>query len=73
MYGLSCCLNLILETQTRYLENTNVENQIQETNRMKYVKYSLLLRIFEEIKMLVVEPDYLPDSEVLSFSRVYTP
>jgi hypothetical protein len=24
-------------------------------------------------KMLVVEPDYLPDSEVLAFSRVYTP
>jgi hypothetical protein len=23
--------------------------------------------------MLVVEPDYLPDSEVLAFSRVYTP
>jgi hypothetical protein len=23
--------------------------------------------------MLVVEPDYLPDSEVLSFSRVYNP
>jgi hypothetical protein len=24
-------------------------------------------------KVLVVEPDYLPDSEVLAFSRVYTP
>jgi hypothetical protein len=23
--------------------------------------------------VLVVEPDYLPDSEVLAFSRVYTP
>jgi hypothetical protein len=23
--------------------------------------------------LLVVEPDYLPDSEVLAFSRVYTP
>jgi hypothetical protein len=23
--------------------------------------------------VLVVEPDYLPDSEVLDFSRVYTP
>jgi hypothetical protein len=23
--------------------------------------------------MLVVEPDYLPDAEVLAFSRVYTP
>jgi hypothetical protein len=24
-------------------------------------------------RVLVVEPDYLPDSEVLAFSRVYTP
>jgi hypothetical protein len=27
----------------------------------------------ENKKLLVVEPDYLPDSEVLAFSRVYTP
>jgi hypothetical protein len=25
------------------------------------------------INLLVVEPNYLPDSEVLAFSRVYTP
>jgi hypothetical protein len=25
------------------------------------------------VSLLVVEPDYLPDSEVLAFSRVYTP
>ena len=24
-------------------------------------------------QLLVVEPDYLPDSEVLAFNRVYTP
>jgi exonuclease III len=27
----------------------------------------------EQPDMLVVEPDYLPDSEVLAFSHVYTP
>jgi hypothetical protein len=25
------------------------------------------------LKLLVVDPDYLPDSEVLAFSHVYTP
>jgi hypothetical protein len=28
---------------------------------------------FKTLTCLVVEPDYLPDSEVLAFSRVYTP
>jgi hypothetical protein len=40
------------------LENTNLKEKIKE---------------LEETLMLVVEPDYLPDSEVLAFSRVYTP
>jgi hypothetical protein len=31
------------------------------------------LSVEEREIMLVVEPDYLPDSEVLAFSRVYTP
>jgi hypothetical protein len=29
--------------------------------------------VMEKFKVLVVEPDYLPDSGVLAFSRVYTP
>jgi hypothetical protein len=35
-------------------------------------------RVFTQLNrdkdnVLVVEPDYLPDAEVLAFSRVYTP
>jgi hypothetical protein len=36
---------------------------------------SFLLVVARETRelVLVVEPDYLPDAEVLDFSRVYTP
>jgi hypothetical protein len=48
-------------------------------NGQSFTFFMLLLRmgpqnlILYAKKMLVVEPDYLPDSEVLSFSHVYTP
>jgi hypothetical protein len=36
-------------------------------------RIDLILAKNKVLDMLVVEPDYLPDSEVLAFSRVYTP
>jgi len=37
------------------------------------VDMTKIVSILYMIDLLVVEPDYLPDSEVLAFSRVYTP
>jgi len=41
--------------------------------RVGLLKYSTLMGTFPIQPLLVVEPDYLPDSEVVAFSRVYTP
>jgi hypothetical protein len=40
-----------------------------------FISWKLEIRVLRENQkeMLVVEPDYLPDAEVLAFSRVYTP
>jgi hypothetical protein len=50
--------------------------EIEETTIHSYRKMHQRVTFgskVEERLMLVVEPDYLPDSEVLVFSRVYTP
>jgi hypothetical protein len=40
----------------------------------KYYSQATIGQLFLRMqRMLVVEPDYLPDAEVLAFSRVYTP
>jgi hypothetical protein len=41
--------------------------RLADKNEIEVLKTKL------EQALLVVEPDYLPDSEVLAFSRVYTP
>ena len=40
---------------------------------MPRVQFELVSRRAHKTWVLVMEPDYLPDSEVLSFSCVYTP
>ena len=45
----------------KYLEYEDVDEE-------KKVRH-----VVTRLKVLVVEADYLPDSEVLFFSRVYTP
>jgi hypothetical protein len=37
------------------------------------VTFGYFLNELYNVVLLVVEPDYLPDSEVFVFSRVYTP
>jgi hypothetical protein len=41
-------------------------------SRMVYSTRSIIF-VFLRVKMFVVEPDYLPDSEVFVFIHVYTP
>jgi hypothetical protein len=48
------------------LQNVLVEEKDTEMVLARVVFHGLQI-------VLVVEPDYLPDSEVLAFSRVYTP
>jgi hypothetical protein len=52
------------------LENSRLKKRISELENDLSPK-----PVFVEILsiVLVVEPDYLPDSEVFVFSRVYTP
>jgi hypothetical protein len=52
------------------LLNSMATNQKESTT-----PYFLWLQRYNylSLPLLVVEPDYLPDSEVLAFSRVYTP
>jgi hypothetical protein len=39
----------------------------------RFQKINIRHLLVNYLNMLVVEPDYLPDSEVFVFSRVYTP
>jgi hypothetical protein len=45
----------------------------KEYPRLSDASKRVVLKVGHWYLVLVVEPDYLPDSEVLSFSRVYTP
>jgi hypothetical protein len=63
--------------------NQSLENTINKFKATKIPKKSLVETKEKKTnqsnksqtrkRMLVVEPDYLPDSEVFVFSRVYTP
>jgi hypothetical protein len=50
-----------------------MKGTIEQEKRNRQQKLYHQKEIIEQCGLLVVEPDYLPDSEVLDFSRVYTP
>jgi hypothetical protein len=57
------------------LENDlmRVLEEVRSSGKVSRDFNSTFLALIPNKDMFVVEPDYLPDSEVLAFSRVYTP
>jgi hypothetical protein len=49
-----------------------VEGRVYEV-KPKEKGYTQGLQLDVMVDLLIVEPDYLPDSEILAFSCVYTP
>jgi hypothetical protein len=51
----------------------NEEKQLKLPKSHSSIHLFIKQKITGNYTLLVVEPDYIPDSEVLAFNRVYTP
>jgi hypothetical protein len=57
-------------------KNEDEDEKFSRSKKVQSPVYTTIVELLGSVskwKLLVVEPDYLPDSEVLAFNRVYTP
>jgi hypothetical protein len=57
-------------------KNEDEDEKFSRSKKVQIPSYTTaveLLRSVSKWEIVVVEPDYVPDSEVLAFSCVYTP